>query len=123
MGKLAAKLLRRWAGPVEELPPDPTVASLQAELDRLRAQVADVQLQWAEVLDKIAAWGNRQAARDRARVRDALKAPQSDEELVTDPTGGDEGERGSAGLPAPANGTGGETKADLWARARARGIR
>lgn len=45
--------------------PDPVGDDLRFQVDRLRAEWAELQLHWAEVLDKITAWSNRQAARDR----------------------------------------------------------
>jgi hypothetical protein len=40
----------------------------------MRAQVQELQLEWTEVLDKLAAWTSRQSARDAQRVKKGLKA-------------------------------------------------
>ena len=39
----------------------------------MRSQIQELQLEWTEVLDKLAAWTSRQAARDSARVKKGLK--------------------------------------------------
>lgn len=124
MGKLAEKVLKIWRG----APPEPVVVldlvSVQREVDKLRAQIADIQLQWAEVLDKIAAWGNRQAARDRARVKESLRMTAGGSEVEGEELEGRvEGEMPPAGHPAPSGAVDGGGKADLYARMRARGIR
>jgi hypothetical protein len=44
----------------------------EARLERLVSEFALLRMEWAEVLDKITAWANRQAARDRVAFRKAL---------------------------------------------------
>lgn len=61
------------AGPVEEPP-----KRLEERVAALEAEQIGMQLAWAEVLDKITAWGNRQAARDRARVKAVLSESPED---------------------------------------------
>lgn len=66
----AKRLLGRTPKALEVAPeapiaPDPVADDLRFQMDRLKAEWAELQLHWAEVLDKITAWANRQAARDR----------------------------------------------------------
>ena len=70
MLKALQKWLRTGEKPAQDAPqptiaPDPVGDDLRFQVDRLRAEWAELQLHWAEVLDKITAWSNRQAARDR----------------------------------------------------------
>lgn len=73
-----AKLFRRDPAPIaprssQELSEAPALSpaqldridGLEREVARLGAQLADIQLAWAETLDKLTAWANRQATRDR----------------------------------------------------------
>lgn len=46
--------------------------SLEAQIAELRGEFAVVRLEWAEVLDKVTAWANRQAARDRVMLKQRL---------------------------------------------------
>lgn len=55
----------REDAPQAPIAPDPIQDDLRFQVDRLRAEWNELQLHWAEVLDKITAWSNRQAARDR----------------------------------------------------------
>lgn len=76
------KALRNWLRTDEEPSqvapeptnvPDPVGDDLRFQVDRLRAEWAELQLHWAEVLDKITAWSNRQAARDRKLLGKSMK--------------------------------------------------
>jgi len=62
------------------LTPDDLLSAVQAA----KSEIALLRLEWAEVLDKITAWANRQAARDRVTMRNLLKEPipDSDESRV-----------------------------------------
>lgn len=50
---------------------------LERQVARLSSQLADVQLAWAETLDKLQAWANRQATRDRRSLGRNLDAAES----------------------------------------------
>lgn len=57
------------------------VDDLERKLARIEAQFADLQLSWAETLDKLSAWANRQATRDRRALQQRLEPePESIEE-------------------------------------------
>lgn len=49
------------------------VDDLERKLARIEAQFADLQLSWAETLDKLSAWANRQATRDRRALQQRLE--------------------------------------------------
>lgn len=51
------------------------LAALAAELRQFQAELSQLRLEWQETLDKITAWANRQAARDRRAIGKALEAP------------------------------------------------
>lgn len=48
-------------------------------LAKLQGDWAEMQLQWAEVLDKLQGWANRQSARDRKAASKALDRLAQDE--------------------------------------------
>lgn len=62
--------------------PPPASSAQEATLEHLVSEFALLRMEWAEVLDKITAWANRQAARDRVAFRKALgdRPPQDDPE-------------------------------------------
>lgn len=43
-----------------------------AQLQQIAADNAELRIEWAEVLDKLQAWANRQTARDTKRVKRTL---------------------------------------------------
>jgi hypothetical protein len=52
-----------------------------AQLQQIAADNAELRLEWAEVLDKLQSWANRQTARDSKRVKTALtKATETDQD-------------------------------------------
>lgn len=109
--KLVRNALARWAGVA--VPPE--LEDVVAELAKLRGEMANLQLQWAEVLDKITAWGNCVAARERQRVKRAL------EDVETVEAEGDDlppSQNVSPQPPGPLPGR--SNKADLYARMNAR---
>lgn len=118
----ALKALRRRSATVEapEDAPGATISEaplpddVHAALRKLQGEMADMQLHWAEVLDKLTAWANRQSARDRQHARRAL------DQLATDQAP----EQPPAHQDIPQQHTLAETKADLRRRAAAlaRGI-
>lgn len=98
--------------------PYPTLSELAAALNGHHRELAQLRLEWAETLDKMTAWANRQAARDRVRIKhsmDTVEANESEPEPAPSPQ-----------LPMfPANGheppaTGRHPKADLYARIQRR---
>jgi len=93
--------------------PDPVPEDVRQALMRLQGEWAAMQLHWAEVLDKLQAWSNRQSARDRKAAGKALDRLGADEEVP----------QHQPDIPAHQP-TLAETKADLRRRAAAlsRGI-
>jgi hypothetical protein len=79
----AADPLETAVPPSETLPPA-VAQPIAARLTDLEAQVSQLQLAWSETLDKLTAWGNRQAARERRRADRAL------DQLGGDPSNGAE---------------------------------
>lgn len=72
------------------------------EVARIRAHLTEIQLEWTEVLDKLAAWTNRQAARDAARVKKGLKQLETDANVDPEaPAAPRNGDRTPAGPPVP----------------------
>jgi hypothetical protein len=66
---------------VSQTPPEP--GTPLGRLSQVESDLAMVRLEWAEVLDKINAWANRQAARDRVALKRTLGAAQpGDDEVV-----------------------------------------
>lgn len=65
---------------VSEVPPEP--GTPLGRLSQVESDLAMVRLEWAEVLDKINAWANRQAARDRVALKRTLGAAQSVDDEV-----------------------------------------
>lgn len=61
-------------------PPDPTLRELVIQLSstvgELKAELASIRFEWAEVLDKINRWSAREAARRRRDVGASLAAPE-----------------------------------------------
>lgn len=131
-------VIRRWVGVAEapatredapratsgepdgvEVPPD--FADLPRAVFELKSEVTLLRMEWAEVLDKITAWANRQAARDRVAFKKALtvEEPREDDREVRI----EQEARAAAGLPEPENGVGHPVphrhpKADLYQRIR-----
>ena len=50
------------------------------EIRKLRSEWVDQQLEYASVMDKLAAWTSRQTARDAARVKKVLKQAEAGQE-------------------------------------------
>ena len=72
------------------------------EVARLRAQLTEIQLEWTEVLDKLAAWTSRQSARDAARVKKGLKQLEGDLNVDSEaPAAPRIADRTPAGPPVP----------------------
>lgn len=101
----------------DELSKAETLAELAAQLHALHSDHTQLRLEWAETLDKFTAWANRQAARDRVRMKASMREIEGME------TEGDPAQLSAfpapAGAPAespPANGR--HPKADLYARIR-----
>jgi hypothetical protein len=65
---------------VSQVPPEP--GTPQGRLSQVESDLAMVRLEWAEVLDKINAWANRQAARDRVALKRTLGAAQPGDDEV-----------------------------------------
>lgn len=75
---------------------DTGVLDLGTRLDGIEKQLREVQLmrlEWAEVLDKLTAWTNRQSARDAkylkvglAKIAQDAPEPTNDEEAEESPT-------------------------------------
>lgn len=84
------------------------------------AEITQLRLEWAETLDKFTAWSNRQAARDRVRMKRAMQSMEPDGE--PEPTSEQPTffEAGSGAPSEPPNGGNGfrHPKADLYARIR-----
>lgn len=104
--------------------PQPTVAELAAAINAHHRELSQLRLEWAETLDKMTAWANRQAARDRVRIKAAL--PDDDAEdgehtasrrvTAPDPTQVPMFPTNGHDAPAPAR----HPKADLYARIQRR---
>lgn len=66
---------RRAAAPPPQAPSEADATDLRARIIKLEHQAAenvDLKLEWAEVLDKLQRWTNRQSARDAARLKSGL---------------------------------------------------
>lgn len=101
----------------DELSKAESLADLASQLHAMHADFTQLRLEWAETLDKFTAWANRQAARDRVRMKASMREIEGME------TEGDPAQLSAfpapAGAPAespPANGR--HPKADLYARIR-----
>ena len=66
--------------PLATEPPPETIGQLSARLDGVESQLATLRLEWTETLDKITAWANRQAQRDRAALKRQLAEQDQDSE-------------------------------------------
>lgn len=84
------KLTNGWRTPAEPetasqdapqapIGPDPLPDDLRQAVMVMQGQWADMQLHWAEVLDKLTAWSNRQSARDRKAANKSLDRLAQDE--------------------------------------------
>lgn len=83
--------------------------SLEAQIAELRGEFAVVRLEWAEVLDKVTAWANRQAARDRVMLKqrlDAMNAEPAEERVEREARTAANGLNGDDDPPTPRNGHG-----------------
>jgi hypothetical protein len=103
------------ASPGAPLPTTPADAggaafATQGDLEVLR-------LEWAEVLDKLARWTSRQAARERRRVESDLNQLAEGSEALQDAPGDPNG--GGPGVDAPPS-LNGPQRAALKAQLRAR---
>lgn len=70
--KAALRVLFGRGSPKAPERPQETPAELEALAVAINAQyseIAQLRLEWAETLDKFTAWANRQAARDRMRLK------------------------------------------------------
>lgn len=79
--------LKRAAKPAPNPPPAPSppeIQELTLTVRALQADLTQIRLEWQETLDKITAWANRAAARDRRAVHKALEAPQTEELPLAD---------------------------------------
>lgn len=115
------------AGDAVEVAPD--LVELAKAVNHIRSEMMLLRLEWAEVIDKLTAWSNRQAARDRVRAKKNLDRMNDDDdgegiaaEAEAAAAGGtpEVPHRGSERVPE-LNGvplTGRHPKADLYARAR-----
>lgn len=59
---------------------EPVPDDLRLAVAKLQGDWAEMQLQWAETLDKLQAWANRQSARDRKAAGKALDRLAAEEE-------------------------------------------
>jgi hypothetical protein len=57
----------------------------ERELTHIRSEFAQLQLHWAEVLDKLTAWAQRQATRDRRKMQTMLKEDDEQPEQLEAP--------------------------------------
>lgn len=101
------------------LQPIHSLDDLAAAVNSLHRELAQLRLEWAETLDKMTAWANRQAARDRIRLKATPLAGEDEPDQVpaaqhslpfTAPA--PEGNGTPSGLRHP--------KADLYARIQRR---
>jgi hypothetical protein len=88
------------------------------------AELAQLRLEWSETLDKITAWANRQAARDRVRFKASMKATEAgddDGQFELTPAGAQPmAQSAMEGIPGGAVNGHRHPKADLYARIRGR---
>ena len=98
---------------------DPTITQLVTMTNGHHAEITQLRLEWAETLDKFTAWANRQAARDRVRMKKSMgEMAAQDADLFEESTSGAQPmpvATGMEGIPAsPENHR--HPKADLYAR-------
>lgn len=67
--------------PGEAIEQHPLPDDLRQALYQLRAEWAEMQLHWSEVLDKLQAWSARQSARDRKAANKGLDRLAQTEEI------------------------------------------
>jgi len=81
-----------WSAPQPAVPPPPSPVEelpepAQERLARLEAQFSQMQLEWADTLDKITRWAGKMAARERQRLHRDLAAAESAQEAPGDTNG------------------------------------
>jgi len=91
------RFLRRLLGAdrpqTEQVAAPLTQADLDRTLARLTNDLADLRLQWAEILDKIQRWASRQAKRDALDTKRRLESleprdqPPGEQEVPPPPAG------------------------------------
>lgn len=103
----------------------PDYTEIVAAVNAHHAEITQLRLEWAETLDKFTAWANRQAARDRVRMKASMRSMEDADDTETPPPqpNGSQpmlpfGNMESAGIPATPNGNYRHPKADLYARIR-----
>lgn len=74
----------RRAPKPEKEPLVDVVHALARRVSDLEADATQLRLEWSETLDKINAWANRQAQRDRRAAHKLLEAPQNDDQPLGD---------------------------------------
>lgn len=56
----------------------PDYSEIVAAVNAHHAEITQLRLEWAETLDKFTAWANRQAARDRVRMKASMRSMEPD---------------------------------------------
>lgn len=99
-----------------------TLEALAQQVHGHHAELAQLRLEWAETLDKFTAWSNRQAARDRVRLKRAMAAQDDSEEGEGSPPQPEQFREvvGQSGEPFQVPNGHRHPKADLYARIRGR---
>jgi hypothetical protein len=69
--------------------PDVTLAARMDAMEKSLREVQLMRLEWAEVLDKLTAWTNRQSARDAKYLKVGLQKITQDDPGTTIPAEGD----------------------------------
>jgi hypothetical protein len=102
----------------------PDLADLTAAVNSHHAEIAQLRLEWAETIDKFTAWANRQAARDRVRMKKSMGEMAERAEFEDDPdvptarSAQPMPQSGMEGIPVGAGNGHRHPKADLYARIR-----
>lgn len=88
MGRIRDALGRLLLGDLYPKDPPATLSeieALRADMAALRAASSNLQLEWAEVLDKINHWAARQAKRDQRAIKAALSNGDGEAKAPTTP--------------------------------------